>query len=126
VPDSIRDRWDGPHWRRWALASGLILTAVGTAVAAGLATLFDQDAPALIQLVLLIELVTLSVIGSGMFDGLASRAIAGGLARQPAEDNRAARPAPTDADRARRDRRTIRSGLAALPIFVTFSALLFG
>jgi hypothetical protein len=71
-------------------------------------------------------MLILSVTGSGMLDGLAGRAVAGGLARQPAEDVRGQRKPPSDADRARRDRRTIRAGLVVLPLFVTFVALLVG
>ena len=125
VPDSFHDRWDGRHWRWWALLSGVALVALALGLAAVISAVIDEDTAPLAFLFITAILFVFSLIGSGMLDGLAGRAIAGGLSRQPAEDDRADRPAPSDADRARRDRRTIRCGLAALPAFVTFLGLLF-
>jgi hypothetical protein len=125
VPESFHDRWDGRHWRWWALLAGGALTVAALALAAILATILDQDIAPLAFLFVTIILFSFSIVGSGMFDGLSGRAISGGLARQPTEENRAAQPAPDDADRARRDRRSIRSGLAALPSLVAFLTLLF-
>ena len=125
VPESFHDNWDGRHWRWWALLAGVVLTALALALAAVLATIFDQNTAPLAFLFVTVVLFSFSMIGSGMFDGLASRAVSGGLSRQPAEDTRANRPTPDDIDRARRDRRTIRCGLAALPSFIVFLALLF-
>lgn len=124
VPDSFHERWDGQHWRWWALLAGIALTALAIAIAAVLATLFGQNTAPLAFLFVTLILFTLSIVGSGMFDGLASRAISGGLARQPTADTRSQRPIPNDAERARRDRRTIRCGLIALPVFVAFLVLL--
>ena len=126
VPDSFHDRWDGRHWRWWALLAGVVLTALAIGLAAVVSTLTGEKMMPLTFLFVTALLFVLSMIGSGMFDGLASRTIAGGLARQPAEDTRVKRAEPGDTDRHRRDRRTIRAGLAALPIFVTFIFLLFG
>jgi hypothetical protein len=125
VPESFHDRWDGRHWRRWALLAGTVLTVLALALAAILATILDQDIAPLAFLFVTIILFGFSIVGSGMFDGLSGRAISGGLSRQPTEENRSAQPAPDDADRARRDRRSIRSGLAALPSLVAFLTLLF-
>lgn len=125
VPDSFHDRWDGPNWRWWALVAGLALSAFALALAAVVSALLDEATKPLAFLFVTVILLTFSIVGSGMFDGLTSRAISGGLARQPAEDERSKRSAPSDADQARRDRRTIRCGLAALPAFVTFIVLLF-
>ena len=125
VPESFHDRWDGRHWRWWALLTGTILTALALALAATIAAILDQNTAPLAFLFVTVILFSFSLVGSGMFDGLASRAISGGLARQPTVDTRADRPSPDDADRARRDRRTIRCGLAALPSLTAFLALLF-
>jgi len=125
VPESFHDHWDGRHWRWWALLAGIVLTALALALAVTLATIFDQNTAPLAFLFVTLVLFSFSLIGSGMFDGLASRAVSGGLARQPTEDTRAKRPNPDDADRARRDRRTIRCGLAALPSLITFLTLLW-
>lgn len=125
VPDSFHDRWDGPRWRWWALLAGVALTALALALAAAISAILDQNTAPLAFLFVTLILFSFSIVGSGMFDGLASRAISGGLSRQPTADTRALRPSPGDADRARRDRRTIRCGLAALPAFITFLALLF-
>jgi hypothetical protein len=125
VPESFHDRWDGRHWRWWALLAGAILTALALGFAALIAAITDQDTAPLAFLFVTIILFSFSLIGSGMFDGLSSRAISGGLARQPAEDSRPGRKTPDDTDRRRRDRRTIRCGLAALAPFAAFLGLLF-
>lgn len=125
LPESFHDRWEGKHWRWWALLAGCLLTALALAFAATIGAVRDQDSAPLAFLFITLILFVFSIVGSGMFDGLASRTIAGGLARQPAEDTRSEQPTLPATDRARRDRRTIRSGLAALPAFVTFLALLF-
>lgn len=125
VPDSFHDRWDGPHWRWWSLVAGIALSALAVAVAVVFAELLEENAKPLAFLFVTVIVLLLSIIGSGMFDGLAGRAISGGLARQPAKDVRAERPAPNETEQARRDRRTIRCGLAALPALVVFVGLLF-
>lgn len=126
MPDSFHDRWDGPFWRWWALLAGVVLTAAVIGLAAAISAVLGEDTAPLAFLFVTLILFALSMVGSGMFDGLAARAISGGLARQPTEDTRAERQPPSDADRARRDRRTIRSGLMALPAFAAFLALLLG
>ena len=124
VPDSFHDRWNGRHWRQWALLAGLVLTGLAFALAAIVSAVLDENLAPLAFLFNTATLFILSLVGSGMLDGLTTRAISGGLARQPAEDTRADRPRPSDADRDRSDRRTIRAGLAALPVVVSFFALL--
>jgi hypothetical protein len=125
VPDSFHDRWDGRHWRWWALLAGIALTGLAIALATVLSTIREEDTAPLAFVIITILLFAISIVGSGMFDGLAARSISGGLARQPAPDARASRPASSERDHARRDRRTIRCGLAALPLAITFLVLLF-
>jgi hypothetical protein len=125
VPDSFHDRWDGRHWRWWALLGGIALTGLALALAAGLSTIREEDTAPLAFLIITIILFAISIVGSGMFDGLASRSISGGLARQQAPDARDYRAKTRVSDRARRVRRTIRCGLAALPLAITFLFLLF-
>jgi|GEM_PF-4511764 len=124
VPESFHDHWDGRHWRWWALLSGVLLTTFALGLAAILASILNEDTVPLAFLFVTVILFGFSLVGSGMFDGLSGRAISGGLSRQPAEDKRAERKAPDNTDRARRDRRTIRCGLAALPVFAAFLWLL--
>lgn len=126
LPDSFHERWDGPHWRWWALLAGVALTVIALGLAVAISTTIGGNTAPLAFLFVTLILFALSMIGSGMFDGLAGRAISGGLARQPSPDNRADRPLLSDNDRARRDRRTIRSGLIALPVFAAFLTLLLG
>ena len=126
LPDSFHERWDGRHWRWWALLAGAALTAIALGLAVAISTTIGGNTAPLAFLFVTLILFVLSMIGSGMFDGLAGRAISGGLARQPTEDTRAERQPLNDTDRAHRDRRTIRSGLIALPVFVAFLALLLG
>ena len=128
MPDSIRDRWDGHHWRWWALAAGMVLVGMTFLVATAISLVREGERTSLALLGLALELVVLGVTGSGMLDGLSGRAIAGGMARQPLPDFRMTRPTsaePGEAEQRRRDRKIIRAGLAALPVFVTFLILLF-
>ena len=83
VPESFHDRWDGRHWRWWALLAGSILTAVALASAAILATIFDQNTAPLAFLFVTVILFVFSIVGSGMFDGLTGRAISGGRVLRP-------------------------------------------
>jgi hypothetical protein len=125
VPESFHDHWDGRHWRWWALLAGATLTALALGLAAAFALVSGQNLAPLSFLFVTIILFSLSLVGSGMFDGIASRAISGRLARQPTENTCAEDPAPDEIDRVRRDRRTIRCGLAALSPFAAFLTLLF-
>lgn len=127
VPDAIKDQWDGPAWRWWALGSGIALVAVTIGASGALAAIVGGDARSLAMLGLLIELFVAGMIGSGMLEGLSSRAIAGGMARQPLPDQRSSgRTRPlSEPDRLRRDRITLRAGMLALPPLLTFLALLF-
>lgn len=124
VPDSFHDRWDGPHWRWWSLLAGIAASGLTLAIAAAVSAVLAESTRPLAFLFMTVLLLGISTVGSGMFDGLAARAISGGLARQPADDERAQRPVPSEEDRDRRDRRTVRCGLAALPALAAFVALL--
>ena len=126
VPDSIRRRWEGSHWRWWAFAAGVALVGLALLLASIVSLVRDGEWEPLVLLGLMAELLALGIAGSGMLDGLAGRPIAGGMARQPLPDERGNRPLAPSADQEHRDRKTIRSGLAALPVFVTFVVLLFG
>ncbi len=128
MPDSIRKRWEGHRWRWWALAAGAVLVGITLLIAGAISLVREGEWASLALLGLTLELALLGVIGSGMLDGLSGRAIAGGMARQPLPDSRMARPtgaAPGEAEQRRRDRKTIRAGLIALPVFITFLILLF-
>jgi hypothetical protein len=124
VPDAIKDQWSGPAWRWWALGGGLLLAVLTSAVAGAIAAITDGDARSLTLLGLLAELCIAGAVGSGMFEGLTARAIAGGMARQPLPERRKADRTLSDADRLRRDRLTLRAGLIALPLLAVFFGLL--
>lgn len=125
VPDAFKDRWDGPAWRWWALGAGVALAVVtglfGVVLAAGI----GGDERSLTLLGLLVELSVAGLAGSGMLEGLSSRAIAGGMARQPLPERRKPVRQISETDRLRRDRVTLRAGLIALPLLITFLSLLF-
>lgn len=126
VPESFRDRWEGPAWRWWSLLAGVVLAALA-AVLGGVISLVSGRALApLVMIALLVELLVLSGRGSGMLEGRAGRAIAGGMARQPLPERRRRGQNLSEAERQRRDRSTIRSGLLALPVLAAFLTLLFG
>jgi hypothetical protein len=126
VPDSLRDRWGGSAWRWWALVAGALLALATVAVGRLLAALIGGGRWDLVLLALLVELFALGVAGSGMLDGLAGRAIAGGMSRQPLLERRRGNPTRTLADQERLDRRTIRSALIAVPVGVAFVVVLVG
>jgi hypothetical protein len=125
VPDGIKDRWEGPAWRWWALGCGVVLTTSTAAAAMLVAALSGGDARSLTLLGLLIELLAIGISGSGMLDGLSGRAIAGGMARQPLPERRLRSTSRPATDQARRDRHTIRAGILAVPLLVVFLVLLF-
>lgn len=124
VPDAIKDRWSGPAWRWWSLGGGLLLAALTSVIAGAIAAISGGDARAFALLGLLAELSVVGAVGSGMFEGLAARAIAGGMARQPLPERRKPDRTLSDADRLRRDRLTLRAGLIALPLLAVFFGLL--
>jgi len=125
VPETIKDRWDGPYWRWWALGGGVALTGITAIAAIVIAALIGGDGRSLALLALIVELFGTGLLGSGMLEGLSGRAIAGGMARQPLpEQRKRARPI-SESDRAHRDRITIRASLIALPLLITFLLLLF-
>lgn len=124
--ERLRAGWGGPAWRWWSLAAGVLLLALTALGVLLLDALGGVDRVALLTVLLIGELVLAGLAGSGMLDGLAHRAIAGGMARQPQPEPLASpRPRELDAhDRHRRDRRTIRSALIALPLLAAVVLLL--
>jgi hypothetical protein len=126
---SLEARWDGPGWKWWALAAGVGLVLVTVVLAALASIVLDERVSALLTLGLLIELIALSMMGSGALSGTSRRMSRGGLARETATidiDHKSPekREAERERDRERRDRRTIRIGIMALPVFLTFVYML--
>lgn len=146
--DEIRERWDGPRWYWWALIVSIGLIIATAALAAAVAALLGQDLVPLFALGLVIELMVISVIGSGMLDGLSRRMTPYESGRKPASseirrpraggrslsgeqdtsDDDEEEPEDPEEERKRKEqeRKTLRMGMMALPILVTFLVLLFG
>jgi hypothetical protein len=109
----------------------MALVALSAAVGALFALVLNQDSTALIMLILLVELLIFSITGSGVLDSMSRRMSRGGLARETVDiDELSARLGQdleydSEAEQARRDRRTIRAGLLALPVMMAFGYLLF-
>ena len=130
--DALRDwlieRWNGPRWWLWTFAAGLLLLAATVAVAVALAYLLGHNPAALTMLGLLIEILVISIIGSGFVDSLSRRLSMGGLARETAdleEMTESERERVIEYDRRRSERKTLAAGIIVLPLFVTFCILLF-
>ena len=121
--------WDGPGWRWKALGTGIGVVAL-TALLAQLASFaLGEPASVFLTIGLLIELFVLSFMGSGMLEGTSRRMSRGGLQRETATIDIDYKPAPQhEADKQRdrdsADRRTIRVGIMALPVFITFVYML--
>lgn len=119
----MRERWDGRHWRWWALAGGIGIVMLTLALATLASLILDQAIAALLALGLLAELLILSMVGSGMLSATSRRMSRGGLARETAtlDVDYAAREQGTaekERNRAARDRRTIRVALILLPVLL--------
>jgi len=131
MPPALLALWDGPRWRWWTLLAGIALVPLSVGIGALIALALGQDTIALIMLILMVELLIVSVIGSGLLDSMSRRMSRGGLARETFDlDELNRRLGKTseeneEAEQARRDRRTIRAGLLALPITIAFGYLLF-
>ncbi len=124
------DLWDSRRWRWWTLVAGVLLVIVTAIVATIVATVIGQDVAGLVLLGLLAEIVVVSVIGSGVFDGISRRMSRGGLARETADldelqELKTGRRKLSEAELQRRDRRAVRAGILVLPVFLTFIVLLF-
>ncbi|MBA2454087.1 MAG: hypothetical protein H0V47_13010 [Chloroflexia bacterium] len=125
----MRERWDGPHWRWWALTGGIGMVVLTFVLVTLASTVLDQSIAALLTLVLLAELLILSMMGSGMLSATSRRMSRGGLARETAtlDVDYAARARSTfekERDRDARDRRTIRYAIMLLPVLVACVYLL--
>jgi hypothetical protein len=131
MPPALLALWDGPRWRWWTLLVGVVLVPLSVSIGALIALALGQDTIALIMLILMVELLIVSVIGSGLLDSMSRRMSRGGLARETFDldelNRRLGKTSEEDeeAEQARRDRRTIRAGLLALPIMSAFGYLLF-
>ncbi len=129
IPAKMRQRWNSPRWRWWALAGGAGLVLLTTALAFLSSVLLGQPADALLAIGLLAELLVLGMMGSGMLDTTSRRMSRGGLARETATldtDNTAREQslAEKERDREARDRRTIRCAIMLLPVLLAFIYLL--
>jgi hypothetical protein len=127
--ESMRKRWDGPHWRWWALAGGIVIVMLTTILATFASIILDQSIAALLTIGLLAELVILSMMGSGMLSATSRRMSRGGLARETATLDvdytaREQSAAEKERDRDARDRRTIRFAIMLLPVLLAFVYLL--
>jgi len=117
-------------WRWQALAVGVALVLI-TAIVALLASLVTGERAAVFLTIgLLFELFILCLMGSGMLSGTSRRMRLGGLQRETATiDTDFKQPEERGADKERdqqlRDRRTIRIGIMALPVFLAFIYMLF-
>jgi hypothetical protein len=127
VPARILQAWTGRHWRWWTLAAGAVLTGMLVVIAVLLALVSGADGASLTLLLLGLALVGTALVGAGALERLSARMIQGGLTRQPLPDQAPSgdQPATRAADRERRDRVTIRSGLMILPMLLVFLVLLF-
>jgi hypothetical protein len=130
VIEALRDIWDSPHWRWWTLLAGILLVLISAGVAVVVATVIGHNPRALTLLFLMVEAFTISLVGSGMLDGLSRRMSRGGLARETSDidemrERMTGKRKLSDEEVALRDRRAIRSGLLVLPVIIGFIILLF-
>ena len=127
--ENMRERWDGPHWRWWALAGGSGIVMLTSVLATLASIILDQSIAALLALGLLAELLILSMMGSGMLGATSRRMSRGGLARETATLDvdytaREQSTAEKERDRDARDRRTIRFAVMLLPVLLALVYLL--
>lgn len=125
----LRNRWDGQHWRWWALVAGLLIVPGMAVIAILFSLVLGDPIKGLWTFGLLAALFVLSLLGSGMIKNTSRRVTRGGLAHRSATietDNRSPEERKAEEERERKelDRRTIRMGIMALPVFVTFIYLL--
>lgn len=107
----------------------MTLALASTIVAALLSILLGERASVLVIVALLAELFLISMVGTGMLTATSRRMSRGGLTRETATidiDRRPPEKRELDAerDRVERDRRTIRAGIMALPVFLSLVAAL--
>lgn len=127
--EDLREHWNGPHWRWWALAGGVGLVLLTAALAYLASIVLEQSTSTLLAPGLLAELLVLSMMGSGVLNATSRRMSRGGLARETATldvDHGAREPSTADKERDReaRDRSTIRSAIMLLPVLLAFIYLL--
>jgi hypothetical protein len=127
---TIDTRWNRLDWRWRALATGFALVLVTVLVALLASLVIGERTSAFLTIGLLAELFILSLIGSGMLAGTSRRMSLGGLQRETATIDTDFKPpdesgAGKERDRQLRDRRTIRVGIMALPVFLAFIYMLF-
>ncbi len=151
--EQLGERWTGPSWRWWSLGAGVALAGAVWGIGALLDGVRGIDGGPLSGVLLISALLIVSLLGSGMLDSVTSRVRTSGgsgggsglqrrtppgsdpAARMAADDLPARRsrrhprgrnPALNDAEQERQDRRTIRCGLVALPLFVVLLVMLLG
>lgn len=154
--EHLGERWSGPGWRWWSLAAGAALAGALWGVGVVLDGVRGIDGGPLGGVLLISALLIVSLLGSGMLDSVTSRVRTGGggggvgggsglqrrtppgsdpAAQMTTDDlpvrrsrrhRRGRNPGWNDAEQERQDRRTIRCGLVALPLFVTLLVLLLG
>lgn len=138
VAELFRSLWDSPHWRWWSLLGGVLLVVAGLLIGFILSLITGEDIRPLIALVYFAVVMVLSLIGSGMIEGI-NRRVTGEdldprkLRRQRMrgdQDEDEERPL-TEEERAlkeaqeKQDRRTVAAGLALLPVIAVFLYILF-
>jgi hypothetical protein len=127
--DTLLARWDGPRWRWWALAGGVVTVALAAFAVLVVAWVTDQSFVPLAMLALVVVILGGSLVGSGFIDSLTSRMTRGGLAREStdlveATRSESEREKTILSDQEARDRRTIRAGLFILGPMAAFVYLL--
>ncbi len=127
--EKIREHWNGPFWRWWALAAGGAIVGLTALMALLLSLIVGQSMAALLAIALLAELLILSMIGSGTLTATSRRMSRGGLARETATldldyKSQEQSEAEKERDRKARDRRTIRIATMILPLILTLMYLL--
>lgn len=127
---SWRARWHGPDGKWWALAAGIGIVVLTALVAATGAIAFEQDGRAMFVVGVLLELAVLCIIGSGLLTTTSRRLSQGGLTRETTfidsrRRNLTEGHPRRERDRSAQDRRTVRMGTMALPLFIALIGALF-
>lgn len=117
--------WFGPHWRWWSLGLGILLVPLSALVALVVSSLTGDAFTPLLLLFLIVEILTVSLLGSGFLCSLTDKMIRGGLARDSTEFvDRMEMASDLEAiekrEEAARDELTIRAGLIVLPLIAAF------
>ncbi|HLT19750.1 MAG TPA: hypothetical protein VKZ96_09845 [Thermomicrobiales bacterium] len=117
--------WYGPRWRWWSLLLGILLIPLSALAAALVSALTGDDLIPLLLLFLIIEILFVSLLGSGFLRSLTDKLIRGGLARDSTEfvdrvENASDLESMEKREQAARDELTIRAALIVLPLIAAF------